>query len=594
MKKLVVIILFIVCVHAYELAGCTSARQAPVERVKEHVDKGISQLEDHVANSLLPAVQQKKGMPALRADFLKARLLYKQIEWAAEYFMPTTTRFVNGPPLPEIENEENKIMDPEGLQVMEAMIFTDDAIDDRELERQARLLTSHCRKYRSYWQSLEIDSSQILDAIKLQVFRIETLGITGFDAPLAGSSLQEAAASMRSLKDIAGIFFNDGELNELFDKGIQYISAGGTFHNFNRLEFIKTYCDPLTRQLVQLQQQHNIAFVSSRRLLRPSAETLFGKNVFDVNAYVQDSSYFATAAKTDLGKKLFYDPQLSINNKISCSNCHNPAKGFADGLTANVSLSNTKLLRNTPSLLNAALQPWQFYDMRITNLENQSKDVIENRSEMHGSLAASVKKLQDDNAYRNLFRQAFPNEEAINEKQVQNAIASYVRSLSLLNSRFDRYMQNETNDSLTPDEQNGFNLFMGKAKCGTCHFAPLFNGTVPPAFIKMESEVIGLPADKHARQLDADPGRYAVFPLAPYRNAFKTTTVRNVALTAPYMHNGVFETLDEVIDFYDKGGGAGIGLSVPNQTLPPGKLRLTAGEKRSIIAFLKMLTDSIP
>jgi cytochrome c peroxidase len=594
MKKLVVIILFIVCVHAYELTGCTAARQEPIERVREKVGKGISQLEDHVANALLPAIQQKKDTATLRETFLQARLLYKQIEWAAEYFMPTTTRFVNGPPLPEIENEENKIMQPEGLQVIEAMIYTDEAIDERELERQAKLLISHCRKYSSYWESLEIDSSQVLDAIKLQVFRIETLGISGFDAPLAGSSLREAAASLRSLKDIAAMFFNDAQLIELFDNCIQYASAGSTFNDFNRLEFIKAYCNPLTSQLVQLQKQHSIPFVASRRLLRPSAETLFGKNVFDVNAYVQDSSYFTTAAKTDLGKKLFYDPQLSINNKISCSNCHNPAKGFADGLTANVSLSNTKLLRNTPGLLNAALQPWQFYDMRITNLENQSKDVIENKSEMHGSLSAAVKKLQNDNGYRNLFRQAFPNAEAISEKQVQNAIASYVRSLSLLNSRFDRYMQNEANVSLTPEEQNGFNLFMGKAKCGTCHFAPLFNGTVPPAFVKMESEVIGVPADKHGRQLDTDPGRFAIFALAPYRNAFKTTTVRNVALTAPYMHNGVFETLHEVMDFYDKGGGAGLGLDVPNQTLPTGKLRLTAGEKRSIIAFLKTLTDSIP
>lgn len=594
MKKLVVIILFVACVHAYEITGCTPARQNVVERIRQNVDEGIAQLEDHVTNSLLPAVQQKKEPARLREEFLKARLAYKKIEWCTEYFMPTTTRFVNGPPLPEIENEEHKIMEPEGLQVMEAMIYSGETIDQHELERQAKLLIANCRKYRSYWQSLEINGSQVLDAIKLQVFRIETLGITGFDAPLAGSSLQETAASMLSLKEVTGIFFNNASLNKLFDNCMQYVLAGSTFNNFNRLEFIKAYCDPLTRQLVQLQKQHKIEFVASRRLLRPAGETLFGKNVFDVNAYVPDSSYFVTTAKIEFGKKLFYDPQLSINNKISCSNCHNPAKGFADGMTANVSLANIKLPRNTPGLLNAALQPWQFYDMRITNLENQSKDVIENKAEMHGSLAAAVKKLQADNTYSSLFKSAFPNNATISEKQVQNAIASYVRSLAGLNSRFDRYMQNESNASLTPEEQNGFNLFMGKAKCGTCHFAPLFNGTVPPAFIKMESEVIGVPADKQGKQLDADPGRYAIFALAPYRNAFKTTTVRNAALTAPYMHNGVFETLEEVIDFYDKGGGLGMGLHVPNQTLPPDKLGLTGSEKSSIAAFLKTLTDSIP
>jgi cytochrome c peroxidase len=433
-----------------------------------------------------------------------------------------------------------------------------------------------------------------LDAIKLQVFRIESLGITGFDAPLSSSSLPEAAASLRSVKEVAGIFFKSDGLNRLFDKCIKYASSGTAFNSFNRLEFIREYCNPLTRQLVQLQQQHRIPFVNSRRLLRPSVATLFDKNAFDVNAYVPDSSYFITGQKIKLGERLFYDSRLSINNKVSCSSCHNPAKGFADGLTANVSLTNTSLQRNTPSLLNAALQPWQFYDMRITNLENQSKDVIENKSEMHGNLAAAIKKLGNDTAYRKLFRQAFPGDSAIMEKQVQNAIAAYVRSLSLLNSRFDRFMQNEPNASLTAEEQTGFNLFMGKAKCGTCHFAPLFNGTVPPAFVKMESEVIGVPADKEGRQLDSDPGRYAIFAMEPYRHAFKTTTVRNVQLTAPYMHNGVFETLEEVLDFYDKGGGAGLGLRVANQTLPPDKLGLTAAEKRSIIAFLKTLTDSIP
>jgi cytochrome c peroxidase len=137
MKKLVVILMMVVCVHAHELAGCKPGRQDAIEQVKQQVAKGIIQLEEHVANALLPAVQGGQQPAKLREEFLKARLLYKQIEWAAEYFMPTTTRFVNGPPLPEIENEENKIQQPEGLQVMEGLLYTGEAIANQELERQA-------------------------------------------------------------------------------------------------------------------------------------------------------------------------------------------------------------------------------------------------------------------------------------------------------------------------------------------------------------------------------------------------------------------------------------------------------------------------
>lgn len=141
-------------------------------------------------------------------------------------------------------------------------------------------------------------------------------------------------------------------------------------------------------------------------------------------------------------------------------------------------------------------------------------------------------------------------------------------------------------------EVNGFNLFMGKAKCGTCHFMPSFNGTVLPTFTSSESEVIGVPETKEGKKLDSDPGRFGVYEIDNLKNAFKTPSIRNIAVTAPYMHNGVFATLEEVVDFYDKGGGKGIGLNVENQTLPGDSLALTETEKKALIAFMRSLTDS--
>ena len=138
---------------------------------------------------------------------------------------------------------------------------------------------------------------------------------------------------------------------------------------------------------------------------------------------------------------------------------------------------------------------------------------------------------------------------------------------------------------------------MGKAACGTCHFAPTFAGLVPPRFTETESEILGIlkKFDTISPTLDTDAGRYsghAKDQVPLYKRSFKTMTVRNSAITAPYFHNGAFATLDEVIEFYHRGGGAGLGLDVPYQTLPSEQLHLTRKEKKDIIAFLHSLTDT--
>jgi len=146
---------------------------------------------------------------------------------------------------------------------------------------------------------------------------------------------------------------------------------------------------------------------------------------------------------------------------------------------------------------------------------------------------------------------------------------------------------------------DGFNLFMGKAGCATCHFPPTFSGLVPPLFYESESEVLGVPAENVGVDaiLDDDMGRYhngrSKEFFENYKNSFKTVTLRNIALTAPYMHNGVFNTLEEVMEFYNNGGGAGMGIEVPNQTLPADSLHLTQYEQTAIITFMEALTDTV-
>jgi cytochrome c peroxidase len=171
---------------------------------------------------------------------------------------------------------------------------------------------------------------------------------------------------------------------------------------------------------------------------------------------------------------------------------------------------------------------------------------------------------------------------------VMNAIGSYVRSLTRLNSRFDEFMRGNKS-AMDTEEIHGFNLFMGKGKCATCHFMPLFNGNFPPGYTTLEMEVIGVPSAAGKKEIDPDLGRYGIVQLGFLKHAFKTPTLRNAARTSPYMHNGVFASLDQVVDFYDQGGGKGLGLKMDNQTLPFDKLDLDGQEKKDIIAFMKTL-----
>lgn len=249
--------------------------------------------------------------------------------------------------------------------------------------------------------------------------------------------------------------------------------------------------------------------------------------------------------------------------------------------------------RNSPTLFYAALQKGFFYDNRAGSLEGQIVDVTTNVNEFHTDLDHLQQVAASDADYVKSFHELYQKDTVL-EGDVRNAIASYIRSLVPFNSKFDRNM-NGLEQTLTADERQGFNLFMGKAKCATCHFPPVFNGTVPVAFKESEVELIGVPNanDTINATIDKDLGRYEVYHTEERKHFFKTPTVRNAALTAPFMHNGVYNTLEEVIDFYDRGGGVGIGIALENQTLPTDKLELTEAEKAALVAFIEALNDPV-
>jgi cytochrome c peroxidase len=567
--------------------ACTAKKEAPEKTIAERLLRQVDSF-SAISDSLRSAVETHAPESRLQQLFLGTRLAYKRMEWAAEYFDPTAARMANGPPVQEVELS-GAVIQPTGLQVIETYLYPAyDTAHRDDLLAQLKRIRLACDQYRLHYANIAILDWQVFDAAKLEVFRIMTLGIVGFDDPLSQKSIPESAAALQGLEDMLAYYPGD---SLPFNAAVAYLASNPDFNSFDRARFITDYANPLTTGITALEKNLDIHVIRYNRLLNQDARTLFDTDAFNVNAYVPDYVSFTSPEKIALGKKLFADPTLSSTGTRSCQTCHQPDKAFTDGLVRNTTIVDGQLLpRNTPTLINAALQPVQFADGRVKTLEDQSRNVVQNKAEMHGDMKLSVQRLWQDTAYRRLFATAFPKagRTAIDTLEVMNAIGSYVRSLVLLNSRFDTYMRGDKR-AMSPAELAGFNLFMGKAKCGSCHYMPLFNGTLPPAYRRIETEVIGVPQSLTGKEIDGDPGRFTIVKVESFRHAFKTPTVRNAARTAPYMHNGVFPTLEQVVDFYDRGGGAGLGIKIDNQTLPFDQLHLTPQERDNIIAFIRTL-----
>jgi cytochrome c peroxidase len=585
----------ILCATLFLLFSCEE--KTTIDREKTIAATLVQQVDTFILSKdmLLNAVEKNTPEQRLQKLFLDTRIAYKKIEWAAEYFSPLVSRRVNGAPVIDVERSSGQIVEPAGLQVIEAFLFPHyDTTDRAELTTQLQGLQMQCDKYKTYFNHVALLDWQIYDAARLELVRIETMSITGFDNPLTLHSMQESSAALQSLNQVLQLYLDEHDTEQLmrkFESAIHYLNQHPDFNTFDRAQFIIQYADSVSIAISNLETKQQVQITTYNRLLNQSAKTLFDTNAFNVNAYTPNPASFISNKKIVLGKMLFFDPVLSGDNSRSCQSCHMPNKAFADGMISNTVFNSTKRLhRNTPSLINAALQPAQFNDIRALLIEEQIDSVIRSKNEMHGSLQHAAKKLWGQETYRQLFSNAYPlvNRSQIDTLEILNALASYVRNLTSLNSRFDAYMRgNDT--ALSTEEVEGFNLFMGKAKCGTCHYMPLFNGAIPPLFMKIETEVLGIPETKNGKTIDPDLGRYASQNIPDLKYSFKTPTVRNASLTAPYMHNGVFSTLKEVMDFYNKGGGIGMGIHVPNQTLSSDKLNLSEKEMDALIAFIKSL-----
>lgn len=603
----------IVIVMGITLAGFSSFYSGPAPskrtstrelKIQKEVLLQIRTFQDYVRDTLLheaanPVVDEKR----LQHAFLQSRLLFKQYEWAAEYFVANLTKRINGPPVQEIENADlldstlAYATDPMGLQVIEALIFPHyDPAKKRELVHEVNVLIGNTGYLIPWFTNNKLTDWRILDAAKLEVFRIISLGIAGFDSQLTLTGVSESAAALQSLATVLSEYSRGKQRSLLryIDEGVFYLQNNPDFNHFDRAHFIVQYANKISDGIAQLERKLPGRRIKYNRMLRQEAHTLFDAGAFNVDAFSPGPGFHLTKDRALLGEKLFSDRAVSGTGARSCASCHKSELAFTDGVALNTNIhdSTVPLQRNTPTLLNAALQSNYFHDMRALTLEDQAADVIANPNEMDGDIQKVIKYLSADHTYKRLFAKAFPQSEhnGITRDEITNALASYTRSLTKLNSRFDDYFRGDKN-ALSSEELKGFNLFMGKAKCATCHFVPLFSGIEPPKYVRSEAEVLGVPRSLSDSTLDPDVGYYDVIGIDSYKYAFKTPTLRNVDRTAPYMHNGVYQTLEQVMEFYNNGGGAGLGIDLPNQTLSTQRLNLTQEEVSAVIAFMKSLNS---
>ena len=303
----------------------------------------------------------------------------------------------------------------------------------------------------------------------------------------------------------------------------------------------------------------------------PAAEVW--RNIFArPNAIPAPADNSLTASKIAVGKSLFFDTRLSGDGRRSCASCHNPTKGFSDGRALALGRNGQPLLRNTLALWNLAWGTSFYWDGRKTSLEAQARVPIEHPNEMNGSLDTIVDILKRDADYREQFRQAFPTTGKINPNTILQAIASFERSLVSPRTRFDRWIAGDRS-AMTTSEHRGFELFVGKAGCLACHGGWRFTDE--------RFHDIGLRT--------SDLGRGALANIdGPRVPRFKTPGLRELAHSAPYMHDGSIRSLDQVIAHY--AGGFVDRPSLAANIVRD--LKLTREERNDLVAFLGTLSSS--
>ncbi|WP_228445069.1 cytochrome-c peroxidase [Chryseobacterium indoltheticum] len=578
-----------------------------VQNDNEFINRGLRDFKielEYLKNDVELYSQEKISLEKLQQTLRSTRNSFKEIEFFVAYHYPEFTKtHLNAAPLFHIEAAGTSAytLPPEGLQVLDELIFSEEANEKKEEISTITnfLYNSYANFYLSTLNNGLSSGNNKTLPLRIELIRIYSLGVTGFDTPGSLNISEEAAHAFKGMSEYINdeAYFKNFKIekaNLIIQQAITYLGKNTDFKSFDRIEFYKKFVQPLYEELGSW--DGNPDDLKNFSGWNVSNKDFFKADFFDPYFYTILKPSEDSEELKNLGEKIFYDQNFSANGTMSCASCHLPENAYTDLKQKSASnVEGKTVLRNSPSLYNAVFAKRFFYDMRAFYLEQQAEHVIYNQDEFNTDYQKIVQKLNDNKEYKKEFKKVFKDGK-ISKQNFSKALSSFVASLYSFESDFDRFMRNEK--EISEDAKKGYNLFMGKANCATCHFAPHFSGLVPPFFNENESEVLGVtkkPITNLPIELDGDRGRINSNVKKEnswiYENSFKTMTVRNIALTKPYFHNGAFNTLEEVIDFYNEGGGEGLGLPMKNQTLPADKLDLTEIEKKQLIAFLNTLTD---
>jgi cytochrome c peroxidase len=571
--------------------------------------------QNYLRNDIATAELSKPDeLNKIKALIKNNRVKLKALDFWWRYFEPIAYKKINGPLPVEWETEVFEKFEPPYRRKGAGLTLAELYIDEGNVHKDS--LLSLIDTSLVAIQTFEADSittqlnsyHHFFLANRLFLLNLAAIYTTGFECPDTSDIIPELRSMLPAVKKIYSNFninFSSTPLSadylSLYDKTIDFVNNQPEhFSLFNHFSFIKEYVNPLFRLNQQFINNYGVTTINfNDYTLNNKAISIFDKSLFSsqntkgIYSLIDNEKILNEIKQT--GKLLFYDPILSGNNKRSCASCHKPSEYFTDTtMPSPLQFGEQQHLpRNAPSLINSVFNHLIMLDGKHISLQDQARDVITNPEEMNSKEEDLVKKVMSCKEYKTAFKKFLkytPEENNVSLSHIISAITFYYADFSNYYSPFDNAMSKD--DAINEDAKKGFNLFMSKAQCGTCHFVPHFNGIKPP-YIGSEFEILGVPGDSGYSKLSPDKGRYMINPVPEMLGAFRTTTIRNAQFTKPYMHNGVFETLDQLIDFYDAGGGIGKKLNVPNQTLSQDSLHLTKKEKTMLITFIRSLNENI-
>jgi len=551
----------------------------------------------------------------IKKEIHLSRLKLKSIDFWIRYLDPNSYKKINGP-LPiewetEVFEKYEKPYKREGAGLTLAELYLDESAKNKASLLNLLEQAQHTLQIYKSDSILKLVASKdnFFLCNRLHILNLAAIYTTSFECPDTSRVIPELKSMMIEIETIYQSFnqtFSATPLTndflQLYKKAVEFLEHQPIqFSVFNHYTFIREFINPLfsiNQNLIRTYQvvsKNNVDYS-----LNKNSQSIFSKNLYNAQntkgifLRVYDEAVL-NEIKT-LGKLLFYDPILSGNNNRSCASCHNSQSYYTDTLSSTALHFNEKqkLKRNTPSLLNVPYNHLLMYDGKHTTLQNQAKAVISNPDEMNCLETDALNKVLSCKEYKKGFEkllQYTPQEKKVSIEHIVSALTLYYSKFSNYYAPFDLAMNKKA--ELNTMAQQGFNLFMSKAQCATCHFVPQFNGVKPP-YIGSEFEVLGVPFDSLYTKLNSDLGRNDVHSSNETKQAFRTGNIRNIERTKPYMHNGVFSNLNQVLDFYDGGGGIGHGFVINNQTLSSDSLHLSKLDKEKLMYFFKSLNEDIP